>query len=147
MKITSATAVAGWRLPRLVLVNGCFDVIHRGHVELLNVAAELGPVVVAVNSDASVRELKGPTRPINCEQDRAYVIASIASVYAAFIFPGPRLADEILLLKPTFYVKGGDYTLESLEASERAALLAVGSDIRFVPLKAGYSSTQTIQQL
>lgn len=85
---------------RVVLTNGCFDLLHRGHAGYLAQSAELGDLlIVAVNSDASVRELKGPQRPLNSEDDRAYVLASLRCVDAVFIFPGPRLDGEIRALR------------------------------------------------
>ena len=130
---------------RVVLTNGVFDLLHRGHVDYLQRSAALGDrLLVAVNSDDSVRALKGPRRPINGELDRAYVLAGLRCVTATFIFPGPRLAAEILALRPDVYTKAGDYTLETLDASERAALHTVGSAIHFIPFMKGYSTTAAI---
>ena len=133
---------------RLVLTNGCFDLLHRGHLEYLSRSAELGNVlVVAVNSDASVKELKGPTRPLNNEADRAFALANLRCVDAVFIFRGPRLDGEIRLLRPDVYTKAGDYTLESLNPDERKALLDVGADIHFLPFIKGHSTTSLIQKM
>ena len=133
---------------RVVLTNGCFDLLHRGHLSYLHQSAQLGDLlIVAVNSDASVRELKGEGRPLNSEADRAFALASLRCVDAAFIFRGPRLADEIAALKPDLYTKAGDYTLETIDPSERAALLAAGVEIRFLPFVAGHSTTAHIQRL
>ncbi|MCX6877012.1 MAG: adenylyltransferase/cytidyltransferase family protein [Verrucomicrobia bacterium] len=133
---------------RVVLTNGCFDLLHRGHLTYLQQSAALGDVlIVAVNSDASVRELKGEGRPLNPESDRAYALACLRSVDATFIFPGPRLAAEIAALKPDLYTKAGDYTLESIDASERAALLAAGAEIRFLPLVNGHSTTSHLRRI
>lgn len=130
---------------RVVLTNGVFDLLHRGHIEYLHRSAALGDLLlIAVNSDASVRVLKGPTRPLNTEADRAYALASLRCVAATFVFPGPRLAPEILALRPDVYTKAGDYTVETLDASEREALLAVGADIRIMPFVAGHSTTGLI---
>lgn len=146
LQILRGNAAAQGR--NVVLTNGCFDILHRGHVEYLNQSATFGDYLfVAVNSDQSVRELKGPSRPINNEQDRAYLIANLKCVTAVFIFSGPRLADEINLLRPDIYTKAGDYTLETLEPSERHALEAVGSTIHFLPFVQGYSTTNTILKL
>jgi D-glycero-beta-D-manno-heptose 1-phosphate adenylyltransferase len=132
----------------VVLTNGCFDLLHRGHLEYLQRSAALGDrLVVAVNSDASVRALKGPTRPVNNEQDRAFALASLRCVDVAFIFPGPRLAGEITGLRPDIYTKAGDYTVETLEPTERSALLAGGVDIQILPFVAGHSTTATIKRL
>ena len=130
---------------RVVLTNGVFDLLHRGHVDYLQRSAALGDrLLVAVNSDASVCALKGPARPLNAESDRAYVLAGLRCVTATFIFPGPRLAAEILALRPDVYTKAGDYTLETLDASERAALHAVGAAIHFLPFLTGLSTTGLI---
>ena len=144
-KVVSARQAAG---QTIVFTNGCFDILHAGHVDLLEDAACEGDVlVVALNSDASVRELKGEGRPLNSEVDRAFALASLRCVDAAFIFRGPRLADEITALKPDLYTKAGDYTLATIDASERAALLAAGVDIRFLPFVAGHSTTAHLQRL
>ena len=133
---------------RVVLTNGCFDLLHRGHLTYLQQSAALGDLlVVAVNSDASVRELKGADRPLNHELDRAYALACLRSVDATFIFRGPRLAAEIAAIQPDIYTKAGDYTIETIDASERAALLAGGVEIRFLPFVQGHSTTSHIQRL
>ena len=133
---------------KVVLTNGVFDLLHRGHLQYLAQSAELGDLlVVAVNSDASVRQLKGPTRPVNTEADRAYALASLRCVDAAFVFAGPRLAAEIAALRPDVYTKAGDYTLETLDPTERAALESVGARITFIPFVAGHSTTATLKRL
>jgi D-glycero-beta-D-manno-heptose 1-phosphate adenylyltransferase len=132
---------------KFILTNGCFDLLHRGHLTYLNQSAALGDIlVVAVNSDASVRELKGPDRPLNSEQDRAYALSSLRCVAASFIFPGPRLATEISLLQPDIYTKAGDYTLDTLDPTERTALEAAGTTIRFIPFVPGHSTTSLIDR-
>jgi bifunctional ADP-heptose synthase (sugar kinase/adenylyltransferase) len=102
---------------------------------------------VAVNSDASVRQLKGPDRPLNSEDDRAYALASLRCVTATFVFPGPRLDAEIRRLKPDLYTKAGDYTLDTLDAGEREALLAAGTEIRFLTFIAGRSTTKLVERM
>lgn len=132
---------------RVVLTNGCFDLLHRGHAEYLRESASLGDVlIVAVNSDTSVRDLKGPHRPLNSEGDRAYLLASLRCVDAVFIFPGPRLDSEIRRLRPDIYTKAGDYTPETLDAGERAALLETGAEIRILPFLDGRSTTSLIHR-
>jgi rfaE bifunctional protein nucleotidyltransferase chain/domain len=132
---------------RLVLTNGCFDLLHRGHLSYLQQSAALGDLlVVAVNSDASVRALKGEDRPLNNELDRAFALANLRSVDAAFVFPGPRLANEIRILKPDLYTKAGDYTLDSLDPSEKAALLECGAEIQILPFVQGHSTTSLIER-
>lgn len=132
---------------RVVLTNGCFDLLHRGHAAYLQQSAALGDVlIVAVNSDASVRELKGPLRPLNGEVDRAYMLASLRCVDAVFIFPGPRLDAEIRRLRPDIYTKAGDYTPETLDPGERAALEETAAEIRILPFVEGRSTTSLIDR-
>jgi rfaE bifunctional protein nucleotidyltransferase chain/domain len=132
---------------RVVLTNGCFDLLHCGHASYLAQSAALGDVlIVAVNSDASVRELKGPQRPVNAEADRAYLLAALRCVDAVFIFPGPRLDAEIRRLRPDIYTKAGDYTPDTLDPGERAALDATGAEIHILPFVAGHSTTSLIDR-
>jgi rfaE bifunctional protein nucleotidyltransferase chain/domain len=130
---------------RLVFTNGCFDLLHVGHVRYLQAARALGDaLLVAVNGDASVRALKGPARPINTEQDRAEVLAALACVDFVMIFDSPRATETIRMVRPDIYAKGGDYTLDSLDPAERAVLEEVGTEIRILPLVPGKSTTATI---
>lgn len=132
---------------QVVLTNGCFDLLHRGHVSYLEASAALGDLlIVAINSDSSVRALKGPNRPLNSESDRAYVLASLRCVDAVFIFNGKRLDQEIRQIAPDIYTKAGDYTPESLDADERAALQAVGAKIKILPFLSGHSTTTLIDR-
>jgi len=133
---------------KLVFTNGCFDILHAGHVRYLNAARALGDaMVVALNSDASVRELKGPSRPVNHEKDRAEVVAALRAVDAVVIFGDKRATALIEAIRPHIYAKGGDYTVDSLNAEERAALDAVGTAIHILPLVPGRSTTRTIQRM
>ena len=133
---------------RVVLTNGCFDVLHRGHFEYLERSASLGDfLIVAVNSDSSIQTLKGPDRPLNNEQDRAFAIASLRCVDLAFVFPGPRLSSELRAIAPDIYTKAGDYTVESLDPDERRALHDVAAEIRILPFIAGHSTTSLLQKL
>ena len=100
-----------------------------------------------MNSDRSVRQLKGPLRPILDEKSRAYNLGQLRSVDGIVIFTRRRLAREILALRPDIYVKAGDYTLATLDAEERAALEAVGARIRFLPFLPGFSTTALIAKL
>ena len=132
---------------RLVVTNGCFDLLHRGHAEYLMQARSLADrLFVLINSDESVRALKGPTRPVNLENDRAFLLACLEFVDGVVIFRSSRCDRELAALKPDVYAKGGDYTVESLDPSERAALLGAGSEIRFIPFVPGYSTTGTLKQ-
>lgn len=127
---------------RLVLTNGCFDILHAGHVDYLERARELGDALaVAINSDRSVRELKGPSRPVNSEEDRARIISALRAVDYVVVFDSLRATEVIRALHPAFYAKGGDYTPDSLDSEELAALREIGTDIRILPLVPGRSTT------
>ena len=132
---------------RLAVTNGCCDLLHRGHAEYLMQARSLADrLFVLINSDASVRALKGPTRPVNMEDDRAFLLACLEFVDGVVIFRSSRCDKELAALKPDVYVKGGDYTVDSLDPDERAALLQAGSEIRFIPFVPGYSTTGTLKK-
>ena len=132
----------------VVLTNGCFDLLHTGHVYFLNKAAALGGALfIGINSDASVQELKGPARPVQSEQERAYLLGALDFVDTLFVFPTPRLTSEIEALRPDAYVKAGDYTLETLNPEERAALERCDADIHFLPFLDGYSTTNLIAKI
>jgi len=127
---------------KLVLTNGCFDLLHTGHVRYLEQARACGDaLIVAVNGDASVRELKGPGRPVNAELDRAEVLSALRCVDHVTIFNGKRVTDVIRSLRPARYAKGGDYTLETLDPGERMALEEVGAEIKLLSLVPGRSTT------
>jgi rfaE bifunctional protein nucleotidyltransferase chain/domain len=134
-----------------VLTNGVFDLLHPGHTSYLAAARKLagrnGALVVALNADASVRELKGPTRPVLDEKARAYNLGQLRSVDGVVIFRGKRLAREIAALKPDVYCKAGDYTVETLDPTERAALEGAGSKIVFLPFVKGFSTTKLIERI
>ncbi len=133
---------------RVVLTNGCFDILHRGHFEYLRLSASLGDLlVVAVNSDESVKLLKGPNRPLQDQESRAYALACLRFVDLVTIFPGPRLAEEILRLSPDVYTKASDYSVETLDPSERHALELCGSKIHFLPFVSGRSTSFLMQRL
>jgi rfaE bifunctional protein nucleotidyltransferase chain/domain len=130
---------------KLVFTNGVFDLLHVGHVRYLEEARKLGDaLVVAVNGDASVRALKGPSRPINGEQDRAEVLAALECVSYVTVFPGMRVTELVAAVRPQVYAKGGDYTVETLNPEERAALEGAGSEIHILKLVPGKSTTATI---
>jgi rfaE bifunctional protein nucleotidyltransferase chain/domain len=133
---------------KLVLTNGCFDLLHTGHVRYLQEAKQLGDfLVVAVNGDESVRALKGEGRPINRADDRAEVLAALESVDYVTIFSEPRVTAVIEALRPAIYVKGGDYTPETLDSGEVAALKQVGAEIRTVALVPGKSTSAMIARM
>jgi formyltetrahydrofolate-dependent phosphoribosylglycinamide formyltransferase len=133
---------------KLVFTNGCFDLLHAGHVRYLQQARSLGDaMLVALNSDASVRALKGSSRPLNIENDRAEVLCALKAVDAVVVFDDERATKLIEAIQPHIYAKGGDYTVDSLNAEERAALHHVGAEIRILPLVPGRSTTATIQKM
>ena len=133
---------------KLVATNGCFDLLHVGHVRYLQAARGLGDVLaVGLNGDRSVRELKGSGRPINNEADRAEILAALECVDLVAIFPEIRATEFILAAQPAIYAKGGDYTSETLNAEERAALQEVGAEIRIIPFEKGYSTSLLLEQL
>jgi rfaE bifunctional protein nucleotidyltransferase chain/domain len=133
---------------RLVLTNGCFDLLHVGHVRYLKQARELGDfLAVAVNGDESVRSLKGAGRPLNSEADRAEVLAALECVDFVTVFSPLRATQVIKATRPAIYVKGGDYTLESLDAEEVAALKKAGAEIKTLPLVPGKSTSGLIERM
>jgi len=153
-KLHSLPAAVAWRQQqraagrRVVLTNGVFDLLHTGHLYYLKKARELGDaLVIALNADASVRALKGPSRPVQSEEQRAYALAALACVDAVVIFREPRLTAEIRALQPDVYCKAGDYTLEKLNHEERAALESVKAEIRFLPFLPGFSTTELIARI
>jgi rfaE bifunctional protein nucleotidyltransferase chain/domain len=133
---------------RLILTNGCFDLLHAGHVRYLRQARALGDALaVALNSDASVRQLKGPSRPVNTEEDRAEVLAALECVDYVTVFPEERITKLVGQVRPHGYAKGGDYTIETLNQEEVAALRAVGAEIHILPLVPGQSTTEIIRKM
>lgn len=133
---------------RLVVTNGCFDLLHLGHVTYLETARNLGDaLLIGVNSDASVRELKGPERPVNNEQDRATVLAALASVDGACIFTDKTATRFLAAAQPDIYVKGGDYTLSTLNQDERSVVEQAGGRIVIMPVVPGKSTTALLQRI
>jgi rfaE bifunctional protein nucleotidyltransferase chain/domain len=133
---------------KLVFTNGCFDLLHAGHVRYLQAARALGDaLLVAINSDESVRALKGEGRPLNRAEDRAEVIAALECVDYVVIFPEVRATQLLEIVRPAIYVKGGDYTEASLHADERAALARIGSEIQILPLEAGHSTSALLEKI
>jgi rfaE bifunctional protein nucleotidyltransferase chain/domain len=132
----------------VVLTNGVFDLLHTGHLFYLQQARALGDALfIALNSDASVKALKGPLRPVMNEEQRAYALAALTCIDGIVIFREPRLTAEIQALRPDVYCKAGDYTLEKLNPQERAALEAVGAQIKFMPFLPGFSTTNLIAKI
>ena len=133
---------------KLVLTNGCFDLLHAGHVRYLQAARALGDALaVAINADQSVRLLKGEGRPLNNENDRAEVVAALESVDHVVVFSEARVTRVIEEVRPTIYVKGGDYTPATLNPEERVALEKAGAEIKIVPFEPGHSTSGLIERM
>ncbi len=133
---------------KLVATNGCFDLLHVGHVRYLQAARALGDLLaIGLNGDRSVRELKGKGRPVTGERDRAEVLAALQCVDLVTIFPEMRATQFIGASHPAIYVKGGDYSPETLNEEERALLNEIGAEIRFIPFEAGYSTSRLLEQI
>jgi len=131
-----------------VATNGCFDLLHAGHVAYLEAARSLGDaLLVGLNGDSSVRELKGPTRPLNAEADRARVLAALECVSAVVVFPEKRAVRFLSEARPDLYVKGGDYTLETIDQDERRAVESGGGRIVFIPFLPGRSTTGLVAKI
>lgn len=133
---------------KVVATNGCFDLLHVGHLRYLNEARQFGDFLwIGINGDASVRELKGPGRPLVPQTDRAEVLAALRIVDAVTIFPDVRATAFLAAARPDVYVKGGDYTVASLDQEEGAALAACSARIEIVRLVAGKSTTSLVQKM
>ena len=133
---------------KLVVTNGCFDLLHVGHVRCLKAARALGDVLaIGLNSDRSVRALKGVGRPLNNERDRAEVLAALEFVDFVTIFPEIRATRFIEATRPAIYAKGGDYTSETLDAEEKTVLREIGAEVRILPFVHGYSTSGLLEQL
>jgi D-glycero-beta-D-manno-heptose 1-phosphate adenylyltransferase len=132
----------------LVATNGCFDLLHVGHVRYLAAARALGDaLVVGLNGDESVRALKGEGRPLNNERDRAEVLAALESVDYVTIFPQVRATEFLEAAQPAIYVKGGDYTFATMNAEERAVLEKCRARIEIVPFQGRYSTTALLKEI
>lgn len=143
----AAQRIALWKQngERVVFTNGCFDLLHVGHITLLEEARRAGDrLVVAVNSDSSVRGLKGTGRPVVGEQERARVLAALAAVDAVVIFDEPTPLELVEALRPNVLVKGGDYTLESIVGARE--VLSWGGEVKIVATVAGHSTTRLIEK-
>ncbi len=138
--------IGGWK--QTVVTNGCFDIIHSGHVEFLWKAKSLGDVlIVGLNGDESVRMLKGESRPINNEEDRAKVLSAFWFVDYVYIFKEKRATEFLKLARPTIYVKAGDYSLDTLDVSEKCALKLCGAEIKLLPFIEGKSTTRALESI
>ena len=133
---------------KLVATNGCFDLLHVGHVRYLQAARRLGDaLVVGINGDDSVRALKGESRPLNRAADRAEVLGALEAVDFVVIFPEIRATEFLKHAEPAVYVKGGDYTPETLDAEERAVLEQIRAEIQIIPFQPGYSTSALVQRM
>jgi len=133
---------------KIVATNGCFDLLHVGHIRYLNAARALGgALIVGINGDESVRELKGAGRPINRENDRAEIVAALGCVDLVTIFPEVRATRFLELAAPDVYAKGGDYNQDTLNAEERQVLQKIGAKIEIVPFEHGYLTSDLLARL
>ena len=133
---------------KLVVTNGCFDLLHLGHITYLESARQEGDaLLVGINSDSSVRELKGPDRPVNSESDRAAVIAALESVTATCVFTDKAALRFLEASQPDIWVKGGDYTLDTLNQDERRAVESAGGKIVLIPFVPGKSTTKLLEKI
>ncbi|HVF02476.1 MAG TPA: D-glycero-beta-D-manno-heptose 1-phosphate adenylyltransferase [Rubrobacteraceae bacterium] len=131
---------------RLVFTNGCFDLLHPGHVSYLRAARALGDaLIIGLNSDISINKLKGPLRPIVPEFDRATVLEALESVDAVVVFDEDTPVRLLREVKPAVYVKGGDYRVEDLPEAEVAA--EIGAEVKILPFETGYSTTALIEKI
>lgn len=133
---------------KLVVTNGCFDILHLGHVTYLETARNFGgALLVGVNGDGATRQLKGAGRPVNSENDRAAVLAALESVSAVCIFAETTATKFLAVAQPDIYVKGGDYTLETLNQDERRAVESAGGKIKIIPFVPGKSTTALLEKI
>ncbi len=143
-----ATHAAAWRANgrTIVLTNGCFDLLHAGHLQTFIAAKRLGDIlVVGINSDRSVSSLKGPTRPLINQEQRALLIAALKPVDFVTIFDQNDARLLLETVRPHVYVKGGDYTLDNLP--EKETLARLDTQVVFIPLVAGVSTTELVRKI
>lgn len=152
-KIIAWGELPAWRAARraasrrLVVTNGCFDVLHVGHVTYLEAARNLGDaLLVGLTNDVHVHQLKGPGRPLNDAQDRAAVLAALTSVDGVCIFPDLNAITFLSVAKPDLYVKGGDYTLDTINQEERRFVESQGGRIVILPGVPGKSTTALLER-
>jgi rfaE bifunctional protein nucleotidyltransferase chain/domain len=153
-KIIAWDQLSAWRAAvraagqKLVVTNGCFDLLHPGHVTYLENARNLGDaLLLGLNGDEATRQLKGPGRPVNSESDRAAVLAALASVDGVCIFAEETATRFLTAAQPDIYVKGGDYTLDTLSQEERGAVEQAGGKIVIVPFVPGKSTTALLEKI
>ena len=137
-----------WRLKSktIAFTNGVFDILHQGHIAVLAKAASFADVlIVGINSDASVKRLKGDSRPVNNEQSRALLISSLIMVDAVIIFDEETPLELIKIIRPDVLIKGGDYSLNTIVGSEE--VIASGGHVEIIPLEQGFSTTGIIEKI
>jgi D-glycero-beta-D-manno-heptose 1-phosphate adenylyltransferase len=131
---------------KIVFTNGCFDILHEGHIHSLSQAASFGDVlIVAANTDASVKKLKGDSRPVNNEHSRSLILASLAIVDAVILFDEDTPLQLIKAIMPDVLVKGGDYTVDQIVGAKEVT--ANGGEVKIVPLLQGFSTTGLIDKI
>lgn len=131
---------------KVVFTNGCFDIVHAGHVRYLQKARSFGDcLVLGLNTDASVKRLKGDSRPVNCQEDRAEVAGALAAVDYVVFFDEPTAEELIRQIHPDVYVKGGDYTLDTLPEAQH--VLSYGGEVQLVQLVEGRSTSNMIEKI
>ncbi|MEO0453197.1 MAG: adenylyltransferase/cytidyltransferase family protein [Verrucomicrobiota bacterium] len=132
----------------LVCTNGCFDILHIGHLRYLRAAASLGDILlVGLNDDQGIKELKGPERPINTQSDRAELLSALEMVDVVTVFKGARAIDFLAASSPDIYVKGGDYQIEDLYQPEVEVLRQCETQIKILPLIPGKSTTAMLEAM
>ena len=130
----------------VVFTNGCFDILHQGHIEVLSRAAELGDaLVIGVNADESVQRLKGPERPVNNQHFRSLMLASLTIVDAVSIFEEDTPLELISALRPDVLVKGGDYRIDQIVGAD--LVQSYGGQVTTIPLVEGYSTSNLIKKI
>ncbi|MFD1255869.1 D-glycero-beta-D-manno-heptose 1-phosphate adenylyltransferase [Mucilaginibacter terrae] len=145
---TLQQTVASWKQQgeKIVFTNGVFDLVHTGHLTYMAKAAELGhKLIIGLNSDASVKRLKGESRPINKQDSRALLLASLFFVDAVVVFEEDTPLNLISVLLPDIFVKGGDYAIENMVGAKE--VMANGGEVKTLYFVDGYSSTSIINQI
>ena len=153
-KIISQPNLATWRAKtklqgkKVCATNGCFDLLHAGHIKYLYESSKYGDIfIVGCNSDESVRQLKGNGRPVQTEKDRALILSSLECVNFVSVFKEKEAVNFLQIVQPDFYIKGGDYTLDSMDKQEKEAVTTHGGKIIVAPMVQGKSSSSIISKI
>ena len=131
----------------IVAVTGCFDILTKAHVNLITFAKTYGRVIIGINSDRAIRHLKGLNRPINNQNDRKEVLEAIKGVYKVFIVDDINMVEFLKLHKSNYWIKGGDYNIDTINQEERKAVEEYGGQIIFFPYIDGYSTSNTLKRI